>query len=113
VRGDSLNTLGLESPAGAGLNLGDADRDGLVTLANDIFPALANIGAGGGFGWDSGDFDNDGLVTLANDIFPALAFVGGGASIPPAIGAVPEPSAVCLAVLGLAGIGLAKRRRRN
>lgn len=111
VRGDSVASLGLNTPANSGLLRGDSDRDGLVTLANDIFPAVGKVGQAGPKGWADGDWDNDGLVTLANDIFPAVGLVGQPASPAPQIGAVPEPASVALfAVAGMSVVlGLRKR----
>jgi len=110
VRGDSVIGLGLETPAGAGLRVGDLNRDGLVTLSNDVFPALARVGQAGPFGWDQGDFSGNGIVTLSTDIFPALASVGAAAPPAPAITAVPEPTSLALLSL-VASMGLLMRRR--
>lgn len=108
VRGDSVNSLGLET--GTGLFPGDANRDGAVGPAD-----LATVGAnwsptGTTAGWDDGDFDANGAVGPSD-----LAAVGanwnptGTNYTPPSIAAVPEPSTAVM--LALAGIGLVLRRR--
>lgn len=109
VRGDSLNTLNLESPAGTeGLRIGDRNRDFAVNISTDILPALANIGATNQ-GWDQGDFNNSGTVNISTDILPALAQIGLP-GLPPAVAAVPEPASVGLALFGMAAMGIFRKR---
>lgn len=105
VRGDSLVTLGLESPAGAGLLAGDADRDGDVDL-----PDLGNLAGslGGPGGWNDGDTDGDGDVDLPD--LGALAGNLGSNGNPPAIGAVPEPTSIVLSLFGLSALAFRRRR---
>jgi len=112
TRGDSLRSLGLEDPLGspnAGLYSGDANRDGNVENA-DLNKVLINFPlAQGSFGWDDGDFNDDGNVSNddLNQVligFPLTDFV------PPAIGAVPEPSTLALGLI-MFSCGLMARRR--
>jgi hypothetical protein len=111
VRGDSLASLGLNTPATQGLRIGDRNRDGAVNLSTDILPALANIGKPAQ-GWDQGDFNNSGTVNISTDILPALAQIGLPA-LPPAVGAVaavPEPTSVGLALIGMTAFGIFRKR---
>lgn len=109
VRGDSLNTLNLESAGGTeGLRYGDRNRDFAVNISTDILPALANIGATGQ-GWDNGDFNNSGTVNISTDILPALANIGLP-GLPPAVAAVPEPASVGLALFGMVAMGALRKR---
>ena len=50
VRGDSLVSLGLNTPNTTGLRVGDLNRNGAVNISQDILPALANIGVPGAGG---------------------------------------------------------------
>jgi hypothetical protein len=108
VRGDSVVSFGLNTPAGAGLLAGDANRDGSVNVTD--FNTLAfNFGDPGTFGWDQGDFNDDGAVNVTD--FNALAFNFGDPAPPaPTVGAVPEPTALGLISLGaLAIMGIRRR----
>ena len=106
VRGDSLNTLGLESPGGAGLLAGDANRDGSVGPAD--VSALSG-GFGTGSTWDVGDFNADGSVGPAD--VSALSGTFGLSGTPPAIGAIPEPTSIVLLGIGcLAFFGRGRNR---
>jgi hypothetical protein len=110
VRGDSLNSLGLESPAGAGLVAGDVNRDGVVNVSGDALTLVGFIGTG--TTWDQGDINGDGVVNVSGDALTLVGNIGVG-QIPPAIGGVPEPSTIGLAGLAFAGFGLAMRRRKR
>ena len=112
VRGDSLASKGLNTPANAGLQLGDKDRSFGVNLNTDIFPALAFIGTGPGKTWDQGDFNGDGQVNLNTDIFPSLANIGVAPVSPVSVAAVPEPTSFALLgmVAGAATMLVRKRR---
>ncbi len=85
VRGDGVDSDGLQ--------LGDANRDGVVDLA-DLFIVNTNLGQNGG--WDQGDFNSDGIVNNTDLVLQGI---------------VPEPTTmalVCLAAIGSMGM-----RRRN
>jgi len=114
VRGDSLDSLGLENSAGTGILAGDANRDGTVNFLD--FSALS-----GGFGatgvapnepiWDIGNFNDDSDVDFLD--FSALSGSFGSSTSPPALnaGTVPEPSSVVLAaIFGLSVVGLRRRK---
>ena len=105
VRGDSVGVDGLK--------LGDANRDGRVNindfslLSGSYSPPAPLTGTKN---WGNGDFNGDGNVTI-ND-FSLMTSGGnynGGISNPPAIAAVPEPSALVLAGLALAGLCVRRR----
>ncbi len=84
VRGD-----GVESD---GLQLGDANRDGVVDLA-DLFIVNANLGQSGG--WDQGDFNSDGVVDRTD-----LALQG----------IIPEPTTLTLvSLVALSSLGTRRR----
>lgn len=111
VRGDSLNTLGLEDPNGAGLLAGDADRDGTVGFLD--FSALSaswqlTSAAPNEPEWGQGNFDDDDTVGFLD--FSALSANWQASGTPPAIGAVPEPTSLLL-LAGFSVLGLATRRR--
>ena len=110
VRGDSVTTFGLNTPATGGIHFGDLNRNGTVSFLGDISPALAQIGAGAGKTWEQGDFNGNGTVSFLGDISPALSKIGVAA--PPApISAVPEPATVGMMIVGLAGLAAARRRK--
>ena len=111
VRGDSLNTLGLEDPNGAGLLAGDADRDGTVGFLD--FSALSaswqlTSAPPNEPEWGQGNFDDDDTVGFLD--FSALSANWQASGTPPAIGAVPEPTSLLL-LAGFSVLGLTKRRR--
>ncbi|HRK31588.1 MAG TPA: autotransporter-associated beta strand repeat-containing protein [Tepidisphaeraceae bacterium] len=85
---------------------GDADLSGGVSL--DDFTALAAAFGNAG-GWSSGDFNYDGVVNL-DDFTPLAANFGNSLPGDVARGAVPEPTALGLVAIGVAG--LLRRRRK-
>jgi hypothetical protein len=109
VRGDSLASLGLNTPANAGLIAGDANRSGQVT--SDDFDLLAfNFGKPNANTWGQGDFNDSGTVT--SDDFDVLAFNFGKPAPPaPALAGVPEPSSFALIALCSCGLYSAARKR--
>jgi len=110
VRGDSVVTFGLNTPATGGILFGDLNRNGTVGFTTDINPALSQIGAGSGKTWDQGDFNGNGSVGFTTDINPALANIGVAA--PPApISAVPEPAALGMMFLAATGVAAIRRRK--
>jgi autotransporter-associated beta strand protein len=88
---------------------GDLNLDG--TVNTDDFGALALNYNKSGQDWINGDFNYDGVVNALD--FNSLA-TNYGSTLPvaaPALGAlVPEPATICL--IGVAGLALARRRRR-
>jgi hypothetical protein len=87
---------------------GDADLDGDVDL-NDFGLLKANF-AQPGKGWAEGDFNGNAVPDLA-DFGLLKENFGSGTAVGAA--AVPEPAAWRLALLGLVGLGLAGRARRQ
>jgi uncharacterized protein (TIGR03382 family) len=110
VRGDSLFSLGLNTPGTAGLRAGDANRDFAVTGAD--FAILQNNfnQAPGTKGWDQGDFNDDGNVSGAD--FALLQNNFGQPATAPQVAAVPEPGTISLAIAA-AGLAVAFSRRRS
>ncbi|MHB1033640.1 MAG: dockerin type I repeat-containing protein [Pirellulales bacterium] len=84
---------------------GDTDKDGNVDIF-DVAVIQTKYGTTTGATWADGDFDGNGTV----DIFDvALLQVQYGYGIANAPAPVPEPSAIVLAVIGLAGLALCGR----
>jgi hypothetical protein len=94
---------------------GDADLDGIVSIA-DLNTLRRHLGASGDLAvWQNGDFDYDGRVTardyavLRRNL--GLALPAAALSVASASQALPEP-AFCLAVPAL-GLMLRRRCRRR
>jgi hypothetical protein len=93
--------------------IGDADLSGAFNSSD-----LVNVLAAGKYEaeqaavWSEGDWNADALAN-SSDLVAALA--GGGYEVGPkgAVGAVPEPSALVLLLLGLSATAGARRRRRD
>ena len=93
VRGDSVRTDGLCQ--------GDANRDGVVN--GDDFNLLAFSFGGAGTTWDQGNFDS--MNGTDGDDFNLLAFKFiQPFPDPPPVSAVPEPTAVPLAMIACMGL---------
>jgi hypothetical protein len=98
---------------------GDLNGDGSVD-SEDIDPFLLAFADVDSFQADFpwlralyvGDFNADGAVD-SEDIDPFLVAFAGGSPVAAGPTAVPEPSAVILAILGAAGLGVARLRRRR
>jgi hypothetical protein len=111
VRGDSLASLGLNSNPAAGIAAGDVNRDGSVNVLD--FNILANnFGKNAGTnGWDQGDTNDDGNVNVTDFNAMANNFGKPSGSPPAPVTAIPEPTALALFGLGMATVGIVRRRR--
>jgi len=81
---------------------GDTDNDGDVDL-DDLFAVRNNFGTSSGATLADGDTDGDGDVDL-DDLFAVRNNFGTGLMV------IPEPTAVCLMVIG--SVALLRRRQR-
>lgn len=110
VRGDSVVSFGLNTPATGGLLYGDRNRNGTVGFTSDIDPAILSIGTGSGKTWEDGDFNGNGSVGFTTDVDPAILNIGVAA--PPApIAAVPEPATAAMIVVGMGAVAAIRRRK--
>ena len=103
---DSSGDLILTYTGGAAAHVGDTNNDGDVDIF-DYLALQADYGTASGATWAMGDFNGDGDV----DIFDYLDLqaqygwtAGGGAPIP-------EPAT--MALIGLGGLAVLRRRRRS
>ena len=108
VRGDSVISLGLNTPTTTGLRPGDATRDFVVGAA-DFTTLAANFGYGPDKTWNQGDFTGDGVVGPADYNLLAANFANNS---PSPTYAIPEPRTIALMVTGLWGCIAARRRSR-
>jgi probable HAF family extracellular repeat protein len=90
--------------------MGDANLDGRVDV-NDLTVVLTSYG-GTGLSWNAGDFNDDGRVDV-NDLTILLTDYGQSLGRNNAASAVPEPSALLLAAVGLGFLALAVRRGKR
>ncbi len=109
VRGDSRVTLGLEAPGGSGLLAGDTNRDGIVDVTD--LGNLATNWQQSPRAWLDGNFNitTDNIVDVTD--LGDLATNWQQSGTPPAIAAVPEPSAALLGLLSSTWL-LARRRKQ-
>ena len=59
-----------------GTFVGDANLDGSVTVLDDAFALIANLGSVGSVGWAEGDFNADQQVDVLDDAFLLVANLG-------------------------------------
>jgi probable HAF family extracellular repeat protein len=88
--------------------VGDANLDGVVDIS-DLSVVLTNYDKSG-MVWAQGDFDGNGVVDI-NDLSKILTNYDKSISAAAGIHAVPEPSALLLAALGLLGLAIGRGRR--
>jgi hypothetical protein len=89
---------------------GDANLDGKVDIA-DLSVLLTNFDKSG-LSWGQGDFTSNGVVGI-EDLSILLTNFDKTATASAGIRAVPEPSMLLLAVVGLAGLLACARRNRS
>ena len=90
--------------------LGDANLDGTVDV-NDLSVVLTQYDKSVGMSWSTGDFNGDGTVDV-NDLSNVLTNYDKTAGLSAAgVKAVPEPGAIVLLAVGIAGL-LAYFRRK-
>lgn len=108
---DALAVIhGLVNPdASQGPMAGDADRDGLVGMA-DYFALKANFGHGPGATWEQGDFNKDGYVNRLDMAIMEGNFGTSGVA-PAGASPVPEPCAAALLAAGWAVLAGVRRKR--
>jgi hypothetical protein len=90
---------------------GDAIGNGTVDI-NDLTIVLSNFGNSVGMDWSTGDFNGDGRVDV-NDLTILLTNFGKSIGSPAGLRAVPEPSAIGLLGLGIAGLLAVAWRRKG
>lgn len=104
-------SIGTFDNVGATGTIGDTDFDGDVDLS-DLGVLATNYGQPGTMGWHQGDFDTDGDVDL-NDLGQLATYYGAGAAQAfadfQALTSVPEPSAMLVPSMGLAGLWWRRR----
>ena len=114
VRGDSIFSLGLNTPANAGLRPGDANRSGAVD-GFDFSILSANFDPPNNTGtktWDQGNFNSAAQNGRTDGFdFSILSANFGQPYVAPTIGSVPEPASAAL--VGIALVGLVIRRKRS
>jgi len=93
----TFTTVGLVAPFP-----GDANGDGTVNIA-DLSVVLTNYDKTG-MDWRQGDFNGDGTVNISDLSNVLTNYDKTAASSAAGIKAVPEPSALLLAALGLVGL---------
>ena len=71
-----VTTLVQTSNGVVGALIGDADLDGMVTVLEDAFVLVANLGSEGVVGYAGGDFNADGVVDVLGDAFRLVGNLG-------------------------------------
>jgi formylglycine-generating enzyme required for sulfatase activity len=107
--GQDLNGFRVAAAASTVPHLpGDANGDGRVDI-NDLTIVLTNFGMTGAVR-SQGEFTGDGTVDV-NDLTIVLANFGEGTGSSAGLAAVPEPAALLLSGIGLAGLLACGRRK--
>ena len=117
----SVDNLGVDEPVAAGASsgiAGDLNNDGVLNGADEVefAAALSNLSlTSGTFGDVNGDgvFDNYDIPAFRDLLAASSGSAGAGASAANAVSAVPEPSSVVLALMGLVGIAAGWLRKRG
>ena len=71
-----MTTLVQTSNGVVGALIGDANLDGTVTVLEDAFTLIANLGSAGVVGYAGGDFNADGFVNVLGDAFTLISNLG-------------------------------------